>query len=409
MVASAALALSALAPTGGAAQQVVGVAPGVYADQSGSYPLSWRQHEATRPYPAVVRPAAQPGAAPSDAVVLFAGRDLSEQWETNQGRAPNWIIENGYAEIPMGGGSIRTKKAFGDVQLHIEWAAPAVTGPGQSHSNSGVTLLGQYEFQILDSYNYQDTYVDGTGGSIYGQYPPLVNAALPTGQFNVMDLYFRRPRFRPDGTLAEAGRATIVMNGVLIQNNEIILGATAPEPPYQYRVHPDSAPISIQDHGQALRFRNIWARPIRERPEPPAGYVPRPANLTTAQLDRFVGTFYSVGPGPGAPRYGQRPAPAQNPPATPPAGGGPGGGPGGGFGGGGNNPAFTITRNADQILVRIGAGTTTFRAVPVSETRLWLPGRARDLTFTFDESGKVTNIKVSGTGADLETNAAPRP
>jgi hypothetical protein len=95
------------------------------------------------------------------------------------------------------------------------------------------------------------------------------------------------------------------MNGVLIQNNEIILGPTAPEPPFAYRVHPDSAPISIQDHGQALRFRNIWARPIRERPEPPAGYVPRPANLTTAQLDRFVGAFYSVGPGPGAPRYGQ--------------------------------------------------------------------------------------------------------
>ena len=389
----------------GAAAQSSWIAPGEYAGQSGSYPFSWRQHDVARPWPAVVRPAAQPGAPPSDAVVLFNGRDLSEQWQTNQGRAPNWIIENGYAEIPLAGGSIRTKRSFGDVQLHLEWAAPTETGPGQSRSNSGVTFLGQYEFQILDSYNASDTYVDGTGGSIYGQYPPLVNAALPTGQFNVMDIYFRRPRFRPDGSVAEPGRATIVLNGVLIQNNEVILGGTAPEPPYQYRVHPDSAPLSIQDHGQALRFRNMWARPIPERPEPPATYVPKPATLTTQQLDRFVGSYYMVGAGPGAPRYGQRPAPPQPGQPAPAPGGGGGGG---GFGGGANNPAYVITRTADQLMVRLGAGTTV-RAIPVSETQLWLPGRARDMTFTFDAAGKVTNVKVAGTGQDLDTNVAPRP
>jgi hypothetical protein len=350
------------------------------ASQSGAFPFSWRQHEISRPQAPVVVPASQPNAPPSDAVVLFDGRDLSA-WVGGQGNeAPKWKVENGYAEVVPRGGSIRTRDSFGDVQLHLEWAAPTTgTSTGQNHSNSGVILMGRYEIQILDSYQYTTTYVDGTAGAIYGQYPPLASPLLPPGQFQTEDIIFRRPRFRPDGSLAEPARATVLINGVLVQNNEVIYGPTAPEPPYQYTPHADALPFSLQDHGQAIRFRNIWLRRIPERAEPGASYVPRPASLTTAQLDRFVGAYYNVPATPAAPR------PANAPPQA---------------------PAYTITRDADGVLVRLGNGPTV-RAIAASPTQLWLPGRARNLTFTFDPSGRATQLLVEGNGE--QATAAPRP
>jgi hypothetical protein len=369
----------------------------VPASASGAYPFSWRQHELTRPAAPVVTPASTPGGPPSDAIVLFNGRDLSA-FVGGRGNgpptAPTWKVENGYAEIVPRGGSIRTKESFGDAQIHLEWAAPTETGIGQNHSNSGVILMGQYEIQILDSYHFTDTYVDGSAGAIYGQYPPLANPVLPTGQFNVEDIIFRRPRFRSDGSLADPARATIILNGVVVQDNEVIFAPTAPEPPYQYVPHADAAPFTLQDHGEALRFRNIWARRLPDRPEPGAGYVPEAAALELAQLDRFVGTFYiAPPPAPATPR----PVAQGVAPAGPPTGFGPPGA---------QSPAYTITRQGDQLMVRTAQGHV-LRAIARSPTELWLPGLARDLTFTFDSAGKATEVLTTGEGTPMR--AVPRP
>lgn len=205
--------------------------------------------------PAVVTPGAD-GGPPSDAVVLFDGTDLSA-WEN----AENWKIEEG--ALVAGGGDIRTKESFGDCQLHIEWSAPTpATGSGQGRGNSGIFLMDNYELQVLDSFE-NETYHDGQAGAVYKQTPPQVNAMRPPGEWNVYDIIWTAPRFHEDGSLASPAYITALHNGVLILNHFELLGDTPFVRPPQYQKHPDRLPIRLQDHGNPVRFRNIWIREIQ--------------------------------------------------------------------------------------------------------------------------------------------------
>ncbi|MHB1864336.1 MAG: 3-keto-disaccharide hydrolase [Gemmatimonadaceae bacterium] len=225
----------------------------------------WPQHSMDRPQPPVVDPGpyvAERG-RPADAVVLFDGHDLS-QWRDDKGGPAKWTLGNGYFQVAPGTGTMRTAQAFGDVQLHIEWRAPTpARGEGQERGNSGVFLQGLYEVQVLDSY-HSTTYPDGQAGSIYGQFPPLVNPARPPGQWNVYDIIFHRPRFDASGAVTAPARFTVFMNGVLVQDNVALSGPTANKvrPPYEKTL--DRLPLGLQDHGDLVRYRNIW---IRELPD----------------------------------------------------------------------------------------------------------------------------------------------
>jgi hypothetical protein len=220
-------------------------------------------HDTTRAQPPVVDPgpAAPSAPVPSDAVVLFDGRDLS-QWRASDGGPPAWKIESGYMEIVAGAGGITTTRAFGDCQLHIEWASPVPpAGSGQNRGNSGVFLMGRYEVQVLDSYG-SFTYPDGQAAAIYGQYPPLVNASRPPGEWQSYDIVFRRPRFDDRGELVAPARITVVHNGVLVHDAVILTGPTGHRQRPPYSAHPDRLPIALQDHASPVRFRNIWVRDL---------------------------------------------------------------------------------------------------------------------------------------------------
>ncbi len=208
--------------------------------------------------PAVVRPG-RDGGPPSDAVVLFDGKDLSA-WEN----ASRWRVEDG--AMICGKGNIRTKQAFGDCQLHIEWSAPLpVTRQGQGRGNSGVFLMGIYEIQVLDSYDNQ-TYFDGQAGAIYKQTPPQVNAMRPPGKWNVFDILWTAPRFQEDGSLKSPAFITALHNGVVILNHFQLEGDTPFVRPPRYAPHAERLPIMLQHHGSPVRFRNIWVREIRPAP-----------------------------------------------------------------------------------------------------------------------------------------------
>jgi hypothetical protein len=208
-------------------------------------------------------PERPPVPPPSDAVALFDGTSLSE-WLSQDGTAAKWRVEDGYMEVARGTGSIMTKRSFGDVQLHIEWATPSPpVGAGQERGNSGVFLMGLYEIQVLDSYR-NDTYADGQAAALYGQTPPLVNASRPPGQWQTYDIVFRRPRFAADGSVREPARATVFHNGVLVQDNTAIMGRTAHGRPASYQPHADTLPLMLQDHGDPVRFRGIWVRELRD-------------------------------------------------------------------------------------------------------------------------------------------------
>jgi hypothetical protein len=231
---------------------------------------SWQVHDRSRPQPPIVTPGTfstpeQPGRPPSDAVVLFDGKDLS-QWVDKTGQAePKWKIENGYFEVAKGTGQIATKESFGDCQFHVEWMAPnPPVGKDQDRGNSGVFLMGRYEFQVLDNYN-APTYADGMAGAIYGQYPPQVNATRPPGEWQTYDIAFRAPRFNEDGSVAQPARATVFLNGVLVQDAVELKGPTTHKKLPKYAKH-GPAPITIQDHAHPVRFRNIWIRPIMSEP-----------------------------------------------------------------------------------------------------------------------------------------------
>jgi hypothetical protein len=226
----------------------------------------WGIHDETRPQPPVVDPgpAGAPARPPADAIVLFDGKDLA-QWRTDKDGSPaQWKVVDGAMEVVKGTGYIRTDRGFGDVQLHVEWMAPAPgVGEGQARGNSGIFFMGQYEVQVLDSYQNK-TYPDGQAAALYGQHPPLVNATRPPGQWNVYDIVFRAPRFDAGGKVVRPARVTVFHNGVLVQDGVTLSGPTAHKARPPYKAHEAKLPLKLQDHGDPVRFRNIWVRELAD-------------------------------------------------------------------------------------------------------------------------------------------------
>ena len=250
---------------------------------------NWLDHDRSRPQPPRVSPGTfstqdQPGRPPADAVVLFDGKDLS-QWVASDGSPTKWIVNDGYMECVKGSGYVRTLQNFGDCQLHVEWATPVpAEGTGQGRGNSGVFFgMGRYEVQVLDSYD-STTYADGSAGSIYGQYPPLVNVSRPPGQWQAYDILYTAPRFDATGDLDSPARLTIFHNGVLIQNNVELTGPTSWLERAPYTAHPEKTPIALQDHGNPVRYRNIWVRELGKPGKKEFTY-------SNDLLDRYTGTY----------------------------------------------------------------------------------------------------------------------
>jgi hypothetical protein len=254
---------------------------------------NWLDHDRTRPQPPIITPATpeQPGRPPSDATVLFDGKDLSQWVSLADGSPTKWITRDGYMECVRGSGYVRTLQNFGDCQLHIEWATPVpARGEGQGRGNSGVFLgLDRYEVQVLDSYGNK-TYADGGAAAIYGQYPPLVNACRPPGEWQTYDIIYTAPRFAVDGKLTSPARLTVIQNGVLVQNNVELTGPTSWLERAPYQPHPEKQPISLQDHGNPVRFRNIWVRELGN-----AGR--KEFTLPTALLDSYTGKYGDISVG----------------------------------------------------------------------------------------------------------------
>jgi hypothetical protein len=236
--------------------------PGVgYTDTPLIFPGSkWHVHDGNRPQPSKVDPGPAPKApmpVPSDAKILFNGKDLLA-WNHQK-----WMIKDGYMQVTPGGGDLTTKEEFGDCQLHVEFCTPEkVVGNSQGRGNSGIFLMDRYEVQVLDSYN-NPTYPDGQCGAIYAQTPPLVNASRKPGEWQTYDITFRAPRFDGD-TLVKPGYFTVIQNGIVVQNNTELLGLTNHRSAAKYVPHGPKGPIHLQDHGNPMRFRNIWIRPLTD-------------------------------------------------------------------------------------------------------------------------------------------------
>lgn len=245
---------------------ITGVARSPQADQALAPGQKWTQHDRKRPLPAVITPGESStqdhaGRPPSDAIVLFNGRDLSN-WESTKGGPAEWTVGDGYFEVKPGAGEIRTKQAFGDCQLHVEWAAPSPPhGEDQDRGNSGVFLHSLYEVQVLDSYESK-TYADGEAAAMYGQYPPLVNACRPPGQWQTYDIIFHGPRFDDAGVLRRPAVITVIHNSVLVQDHVRLMGPTIHQRRPQYHPTPEKLPLALQDHHHPVRYRNLWVREI---------------------------------------------------------------------------------------------------------------------------------------------------
>jgi hypothetical protein len=197
---------------------------------------------------------------PSDAIILFDGKDLNE-WMKQDGSRAGWAIADGYMTVVPKSGAIKTRQKFGDIQLHIEWRAPAeIEGEGQGRGNSGIFLMERYEVQVLDSYD-NETYVNGQAGSIYKQSIPLVNASKKPGEWQTYDIIFMAPEFTDKGDLKMPARVTVLHNGVLIQNNFEIKGHTTHNTLPKYEPHGDAS-IVLQDHSDLVSYRNIWIREL---------------------------------------------------------------------------------------------------------------------------------------------------
>ncbi len=317
----------------------------------------WKQHSMRRPKPTVVVPADRPGQPPADAVILFDGKSL-DKFETPGGGAPKWTLGDGYFEVKPGSGPIVSKYAFGDVQLHVEWASPdPAIGKGQDRGNSGVFLMNQFEIQVLDNFE-AETYADGQAGAIYGQYPPLANVSKPPGQWQTYDIAFRRPRFDTAGKLVEPARITVIHNGVVVQNNEVIYGPTSWLRYDPYAKGPETGPIELQDHGHKVRFRNIWARPLPERPAPdaaetaPIAVVPMPA----AKLFSYAGE-YSLNTRP-------------------------------------NSPPLVVKAMEDHLIARFPNRITEMKLVPVGDGMFQFT--ETDAKFEFSPDGKSLKFHIGG-------------
>ena len=226
--------------------------------------------ETKQPQPEVVDPGQstcgnQVGSAPSDAIILFDGTEESmKNWTDTKGGKTQWKFVDGAMESVKKAGYIQTKEKFGSCQMHIEWASPSdVKGNGQGRGNSGVFLMG-YEVQVLDSYNNK-TYPDGQAGALYGRKKPLVNVSRGPGQWQTYDIIFHRPVFDKDGKVVKKATFTVLHNGVLIQDHVELSGGTDWRGSHsisEYKAHADELPIQLQDHGNPVRFRNIWVRPL---------------------------------------------------------------------------------------------------------------------------------------------------
>jgi len=312
----------------------------------------WPVHDRNRPLPPVVDAGTastqqQPGRPPSDAVILFDGKDLSP-WCDMEGRPTKWIVRDGYMECVKGSGYIRTMQNFGDCQLHVEWATPTPgKGNGQGRGNSGVFLgRDRYEVQVLDSYENK-TYADGSAGSLYGQYPPLVNASRPPGEWQTYDILYTAPRFDDAGKLLSPARFTVFHNGVLIQNNIELTGPTTWIDRPAYSAHPEKQPIAFQDHGNPVRFRNVW---VRELVQPGKKEFTLPREL----LDSYAG------------QYGN----------------------------------LNIRREGDHLVTEIGGQKLTFFAG--SKTEFFAKTTDVQLEFKTDADGKPTEVTWSvGEGANV--------
>ncbi len=226
----------------------------------------WRVHDDARPRPKVVTPGKTAANAPSDAIVLFDGTDLSEWMMEKDNAKADWIVKDGYLEVPPNdktvGGYIRTKRDFGDIQLHVEWASPAeVKGNSQGRGNSGVFLFGNFEVQVLDSFENK-TYADGQASALYGWKPPLVNAARKPGEWQSYDIIFEAPKWDAEGNLLKKAYVTIIHNGVLTHHRQAYLGYTGHKRVANYNKVSEKAPIKLQNHGNPTRFRNIWVREL---------------------------------------------------------------------------------------------------------------------------------------------------
>jgi hypothetical protein len=216
--------------------------------------------EIWNPKPKKITPGNLPGESPSDALVLFDGKDLSK-WTTPDGGPAKWEVKDGILTVTKGLGLIQTKQTFGDFQLHIEWRAPSVVeGEGQGRGNSGIFLQERYELQVLDSYE-SVTYSNGQAASIYKQTMPLVNATRKPGEWQVYDVVYTAPHFGENGTVLSPARVTVLHNGVLVQNNTTIWGSTTFRGMPSYEVHGKSA-LRLQDHGNPVSYRNIWIREL---------------------------------------------------------------------------------------------------------------------------------------------------
>ena len=237
----------------------------------------WRVHDHSRPQATKVVPGLPlvEKHPPSDAIVLFDGTGLSKWTAAHLGTATYtvssdpapWKPGHGYFEAVPGSGDIATKEKFGDVQLHVEWMEPlGIAGASQNRGNSGIFLMGLFEIQVLDSY-MSPTYADGQAGAIYGQWPPLVNAARKPGEWQTYDIVFEAPVFE-GGKRTRSAYMTVFLNGVLLHNHKEAMGPTVYRRIPQYVDGPSEGPIVLQDHRHPVRFRNIWARRVDRYDEP---------------------------------------------------------------------------------------------------------------------------------------------
>lgn len=246
------------------AQQPPQPAPTGYTDTPKQPDGKWQVHDGTRPQPRMVdtgKAPEVPTPPPADAIVLLGtGQDLGAWQMTQGGGAVTWPMNEGV--LQSGKGMIRTKEEFSDFQLHVEFATPSeVKGNSQQRGNSGVFLLGKFEIQVLDSY-HNKTYPDGQASAMYGQFPPLVNASRPPGQWQTYDIVFTAPRFAGD-KLEKPAVVTVLHNGVVVHNATPFWGPTTHKTIGKYSPSDVKGPIGLQDHGNPVRFRNIWIRPLK--------------------------------------------------------------------------------------------------------------------------------------------------
>lgn len=250
---------------------VCNVSAGLYGDTPDDK-HAWAVHDRNRPNP--VKVTANPGTPPSDAVVLFDGTEKTfKNWCDRNGKPTKWKLADGALESVKGAGYISTKQSFGDCQLHIEWASPKkVEGKGQGRGNSGVFLMGMYEIQVLDSYetdpskdpNPNPNYADGQASAVYAENPPLVNASRGPGEWQTYDIIFHQPVWEGN-KMIWPGSITVLHNGVLTQDHWEMEGLTTHCRRRPLKPHEKKRPLQLQDHGNPVRFRNIWIREIPSR------------------------------------------------------------------------------------------------------------------------------------------------